>query len=49
MQRKEQSLITDIYWCRKDDHIQIGPDQCTICNKSMEKIGFIEDNEGDEE
>ena len=33
---------------RKDDRIQIGPDQCTICNKTMEKIGFIEDNEGDE-
>jgi len=49
MQRKEQRLITNIYWCNKCDQVQFGSEQCTVCDKTMEKIGFIEDNEGDEE
>lgn len=42
-----EQLMEDIYWCRKDDCVQIGENVCGSCDKPMEKIGFVDYNEDD--
>jgi predicted RNA-binding protein with PUA domain len=50
MQRREPKLtIVEIFWCRKCEKILLGLDKCDTCNKSMEKIGFIDDGEKEEQ
>lgn len=41
-------LTENIYWCKSDEHVQITKDECPKCNKTMEKIGFIDYNENGE-
>lgn len=41
-----EQLMEDIYWCKTDDCVQITESICGACNKKMEKIGFIETDEG---
>ena len=40
-----EAMTENIYWCKKDDCVQITEDICGACNKPMEKIGFIDYNE----
>jgi hypothetical protein len=40
-----EQLMEDIYWCKKDDCVQITENICGACDKPMEKIGFIDYNE----
>lgn len=42
-----EAMTENIYWCKTDDCVQITEDICGSCNKTMEKIGFIDYNEGD--
>jgi len=42
-----EQLMEDIYWCKKDDCVQITDSICGKCDKTMEKIGFVDYNEGD--
>ena len=42
-----EAMTENIYWCKKDDCVQITEDICGKCNKTMEKIGFIDYNEDD--
>ena len=50
MQRREPKLtIVEIFWCRKCEKILLDIDKCDICSKSMEKIGFIDDGEEEEQ
>ena len=42
-----EAMTENIYWCKKDDCVQITEDICGKCNKTMEKIGFIDYNEED--
>ena len=39
-------MESNIYWCKNDDKVQLDNQECPDCGKSMEKIGFIETNEG---
>ncbi len=39
-------MESDIYWCKNDENVQLDNQECPECGKSMEKIGFIEINEG---
>ncbi len=39
-------MESDIYWCKNDNRVQLDSQECPDCEKSMEKIGFIETNEG---
>ena len=39
-------MESNIYWCKKDNHVQLDSQECPECEKPMEKIGFIETNEG---
>lgn len=40
-----EQLMEDIYWCKKDDCVQITENICGACDKPMEKIGFVDYNE----
>jgi hypothetical protein len=42
-----EAMTENIYWCKKDDHVQITDEVCSKCDKTMEKIGFVDYNEGD--
>lgn len=42
-----EAMTENIYWCKKDDCVQITEDICGACNKPMEKIGFVDYNEDD--
>jgi hypothetical protein len=48
MQAFGEQMTEMIYWCKADEHVQITEDQCPKCNKTMEKIGFIDYNENGE-
>lgn len=39
-------MESNIYWCKKDSYVQLDNQECPDCGKSMEKIGFVETNEG---
>lgn len=39
-----ETMTEMIYWCKADDCVQITDDNCGKCNKTMEKIGFIDYN-----
>lgn len=41
-----EQMESNIYWCKKDNHVQLDSQECPECEKPMEKIGFIETNEG---
>ena len=41
-----EQMESNIYWCKKDEHVQLDSQECPECDKPMEKIGFIETNEG---
>ena len=43
-----EQMTEMIYWCKADDCVQISDDNCGKCNKTMEKIGFIDYNENEE-
>jgi len=43
----QEEYRENIYWCKKDDCVQITEDICGACNKPMEKIGFVDYNEDD--
>lgn len=42
-----EPMTENIYWCRKDEYVQITNEVCPECNKTMEKIGFVDYSEGD--
>lgn len=44
-----EAMTENIYWCKKDDCVQITEDICGSCNKKMEKIGFVDYAEDDAE
>lgn len=39
-------MESNIYWCKKDEKVQLDNQECPECGKSMEKIGFVETDEG---
>jgi len=39
-----EQMTEMIYWCKADDCVQISDDNCGKCEKTMEKIGFIDYN-----
>jgi len=39
-------MESNIYWCKKHEKVQLDSQECPECDKPMEKIGFIETNEG---
>lgn len=39
-------MESNIYWCKTDNKVQLDSQECPECEKPMEKIGFIETNEG---
>lgn len=41
-----EQMESNIYWCKQDNHVQLDSQECPECEKPMEKIGFIETNEG---
>lgn len=41
-----EQMESNIYWCKKDNKVQLDIQECPECDKPMEKIGFIETNEG---
>jgi len=41
-----EQMESNIYWCKKDNKVQLDIQECPECEKPMEKIGFIETNEG---
>ena len=41
-----EQMESNIYWCKKDNKVQLDIQECPECEKSMEKIGFMETNEG---
>ena len=41
-----EQMESNIYWCKKDNKVQLDIQECPECEKSMEKIGFTETNEG---
>jgi hypothetical protein len=43
-----EQMSENIYWCKEDDCVQITDNQCGKCNKTMEKIGFVDYNESGE-
>jgi len=43
-----EQMTEMIYWCKACDYIQVTDDNCVKCNKTMEKIGFIDYNENGE-
>jgi hypothetical protein len=43
-----EQMTEMIYWCKADDCVQISDDNCGKCEKTMEKIGFIDYNENEE-
>ena len=43
-----EQMSENIYWCKADDCVQITDNQCNKCNKTMEKIGFVDYNESGE-
>jgi len=42
-----ETMSENIYWCKNCDCVQITQDECGSCTKTMEKIGFVDYNEGD--
>jgi len=42
-----EQLMENIYWCKKDDCVQITDSICGKCDKTMEKIGFVDYSEDD--
>jgi len=40
-----EQLEQNIYWCKKDEKVQMDTQECPDCDKPMEKIGFVEYNE----
>ena len=42
-----EQMTENIYWCKKDEHVQMTTDVCPKCKKTMEKIGFVDYNEDD--
>ena len=42
-----ETMTENIYWCKADDCVQITDDKCGKCNKTMEKIGFVDYAEDD--
>jgi hypothetical protein len=43
-----ETMTENIYWCKADNCVQLTDDICGNCNKTMEKIGFIDNNENGE-
>lgn len=41
-----EQMESNIYWCKKDNKVQLDIQECPECEKTMENIGFIETNEG---
>ena len=41
-----EQMESNIYWCKQDNHVQLDSQECPECEKPMEKIGFMETNEG---
>jgi hypothetical protein len=41
-----EQMESNIYWCKQDNHVQLDSKECPECEKPMEKIGFMETNEG---
>lgn len=45
-----KAVIENVFWCRKDDIVQMSKDEstaCPQCEKSMDNIGFVESNDDD--
>lgn len=45
-----KAVIENVFWCRKDDIVQMSKDDstsCPQCEKSMDNIGFVESNDDD--
>ena len=45
-----KAIIENVFWCRKDDIVQMSKDDstsCPQCEKSMDNIGFVESNDED--
>jgi len=40
-----EQLMEDIYWCKNCDYVRITESLCDKCNKTMEKIGFVDYSE----
>ena len=47
LQAYGEAMSENIYWCKDCDCVQITEQECGSCTKPMEKIGFIDHNEGD--
>lgn len=39
-------MESNIYWCKKDEQVKLDSQNCPECDTPMEKIGFMETNEG---
>lgn len=38
-----QMVEMKILWCEHCNNVRLDMDKCNICNKQLEKIGWIED------